>query len=99
MPNETLPNFLFNWWDKFQHLFAFFYLIILRWIAYGTTNCSTFLALSIFGGGIEFLQLLIGWRNGDFYDWMSDLLGLLIGYVLIKCIVKIKVHFSSSPPR
>jgi VanZ family protein len=74
-----LPQF-----DKLEHCGA--YLLMTSWFAAALPGRGwlVFLVLvfAALGGLIEILQYLTGWRDGDWWDWAADCLGvaLAIGY-------------------
>ncbi len=74
-----LPQF-----DKLEHGGA--YLLLTAWFAAALPGrrwlVFLVLAFAALGGLIEILQYLTGWRDGDWWDWAADCLGiaLAIGY-------------------
>lgn len=83
MPTQMLPGVALDLWDKAQHLLVFLYLTILGCMAY-RSPFRLLLALIIFGGLIEILQRLSGWRFGDWLDLLADLLGVLLGLAIYR---------------
>jgi VanZ family protein len=91
MTVEFLPPNVFDWWDKLQHALAFGVLTLLGLVAYGRSAPSTMwmvIAILIYGALIEILQALSGWRYGEFWDWLADLLGVAIGWGIFAYIQK-----------
>ena len=76
----TIPHF-----DKVVHFGMFFILgIIMSAIKYAKPSKFNTLWLPVlaiaYGGIIELIQLqFIYKRNGDFIDWLADIIGLFIG--------------------
>jgi VanZ family protein len=74
-----LPQF-----DKLEHGGA--YLLMTAWFAAAlpgrTWLVSLALAFAALGGLVEILQYMTGWRDGDWWDWAADCLGIVlaIGY-------------------
>ena len=83
IPTSYLLSGLFNWWDKAQHIFAFFYLSGLGILAYQKAVGRVAIGLLIYGALIEVLQWLTGWRSGCLADWLADGVGILIGGALM----------------
>jgi len=79
MPKEQTPIIL-DFWDKAQHVTAFFVLGVLGLLVYCGLRLQVFLYLSAFGAGIELLQWAGGLRVGSWGDWLADLAGLMIAY-------------------
>jgi len=77
--------------DVTLHLLAYFILTLLVWLVrYGserpvpwqTKPYWTIVLLAIYGAVDELSQMLVG-RHGDFYDWLSDMAGVLLGLILL----------------
>ena len=83
IPMTYLPSGLFDWWDKAKHVIAFFCLSGLGILAYQKAAVKVAAGLFLYGGVIEILQWLTGWRSGEFADWVADGIGILIGCPLI----------------
>jgi len=88
IPATFLPSGLFDWWDKAQHLFAFFCLSGLGILAYQKAVVKVAIGLLLYGALIEVLQWLTGWRSGEFADWVADGIGILIGCPLINKLIQ-----------
>ncbi len=81
-PRGSLPSHVFEWWDKAQHAAAFATLMLLgRW-AYPDSKLALPLGLLALGAGIEMAQALMGWRTGDFADWVADAVGVTLVWLL-----------------
>lgn len=83
LPTEYLNEDVFDWWDKLQHALAFSTLTQIAHFAYPSKLFQISVALLIYGGLIEILQSLTGWRQGDVGDWLADGIGVLICSLLI----------------
>lgn len=79
LPGEQLPQEL-HFWDKAQHALGFAGLAFLGLQVGARRPLRTLAALALFGLGIEWAQSLTGWRQGDWQDWLADLVGLLMGW-------------------
>ncbi len=79
VPSEQVPS-AFHFWDKAQHALGFAGLAFLGLLAYPGRLPRVMLGLALFGAGIEVVQGLTGWRQGDWQDWIADCAGLVIGY-------------------
>ncbi len=70
--------------DKIQHALIFFILTVSGCLAFKQKIWAVILGLAIFGAIIEVLQAtLTTTRTGDFYDWLADIAGILIGLMII----------------
>ena len=88
IPISYLPSDLFDWWDKAQHVFAFFCLSGLGILAYQKQMGKVAIGLFFYGGLIEILQWLTGWRSGEILDWLADSIGVLLGCVFMKILIQ-----------
>jgi VanZ family protein len=79
LPKEQVPIIL-DFWDKAQHVAAFFVLGVLGLLVYFGRKVRVLLGLSMFGACIELLQWIGGVRTGSPGDWVADLAGLAIAY-------------------
>lgn len=86
IPAAYLSSGLFDWWDKAQHVFAFFWLSSMGIFAHQKSVGKVVIGLLIYGGLIEVLQWLTGWRSGEFADWVADGIGILIGGTLMNVL-------------
>lgn len=78
VPVDQLPSGL-DFWDKAQHALGFTALAFLGLLAYPGRTSFVIVGLMLFGAGIECAQELSGWRQGDWVDWLADIVGVLIG--------------------
>jgi VanZ family protein len=88
-PAPYLPPDLFDWWDKAQHAIGFGTLAVLAVLAY--PDVSKFrigLLLVALGVLIEVLQHLGGYRFGDWQDAVADGVGVVLGLVLARGVLK-----------
>ena len=88
IPATPLPSGLFDWWDKAQHVFAFFFLSGLGILAYQKAVVKVAIGLLLYGALIEVFQWLTGWRSGEFADWAADGIGILIGSPLLNRLIQ-----------
>ncbi len=88
MPSSSLPQAVL-FWDKAQHSLAFTLLAINGCLAFPRFLTKVLLGLIVHGAAIELLQSLL-WLGpyGDVYDWLADILGILIGYSVYQLSVK-----------
>jgi len=77
-PIEQLPPQALNVWDKAQHALGFGWLALWGMLAFPTRQWETALALIVWGGVIELLQIATGWRYGEWLDWLADGIGILL---------------------
>ena len=88
IPTAYLSSGLFDWWDKAQHVFAFFFLSGLGILAYQKAVVKVAIGLLLYGSLIEVFQWLTGWRSGEFADWAADGIGILIGSPLLNRLIQ-----------
>ncbi len=71
--------------DKIKHAGAFFVYSLLMDRAFNSPE-SGLIVLSgfLFGAFIEFVQLFIPWRHGEYWDLMANLAGLLLGVLILQ---------------
>ena len=86
LPTVYLPSELFDWWDKAQHVIAFFFLSILGILAHQKFIGKVVIGLFLYGGLIEILQWFTGWRSDEFVDWLADGIGIVLGGTLMKVL-------------
>jgi VanZ family protein len=79
LPVEQLPQAA-HFWDKAQHALGFAALAFLGLQVGARRPLGTLLALAVLGLGIEWAQSLTGWRQGDWQDWLADVVGLVLGW-------------------
>ena len=82
-----LPSGLFNWWDKAQHVLAFFCLSGLGILSYPKSITKLSLGLLMYGGLIEIIQWITGWRSGESADWLADGIGILLSVITLKIFI------------
>lgn len=87
---QTLPS---TGWDKSNHALAFVALFLLGDAAYPRNAASIALSLLAFGGLIEILQSMTGYRFAEWADLLADGVGLLIGCLL----AQLKSGFCGAP--
>lgn len=78
VPVHHVPS-AFSFWDKAQHALGFAGLAFLGLMAYPGRNVRVLFSLLLLGAGIEVVQGLTGWRQGDWQDWVADCAGLIMG--------------------
>ena len=83
-----MPAIVFTWWDKAEHAVAFAVLLIFGTIAYPTRLWLVIVGLILYGGGIEVAQTTTGWRYGDFWDWVADIVGVLLAAPFAALLIK-----------
>jgi len=88
-PAPYLPPALFDWWDKAQHAIGFGTLAVLAVLAYpNVSKLRIGLMLVASGVLIEVLQHLGGYRFGDRQDAVADGVGVVLGLVLARGLLK-----------
>lgn len=82
LPVEQLPQEV-HFWDKAQHALGFAALGFLG-LQVGTRRPLRMgVALALLGLAIEWAQSLTGWRQGDWQDWLADVVGLVLGWLCL----------------
>jgi VanZ family protein len=88
IPTQQLPPLVLDLWDKAQHAFAFAGLFVLgRW-AYPRRGIFVAFGLLLLGGAIELLQWQTGWRIGEWADWIADGVGVLLGWIWMRYLLR-----------
>lgn len=96
--NLSIPNFQFKWHDKLAHIveFAILAILLFRALKYSSIKFFqqgkywlTFLGGSLYGLSDEIHQSFVPGRTADVYDWIADVIGIL----LIICFFKKRTAF------
>lgn len=98
IPTDAIPQ-LFKLQDKLEHFVAYFILAVLisltihfqekfihlkKWFI-----IYSILVLIVYAALDELHQMIIPGRIADFYDWSADVIGGIIGILLINKIIKV----------
>ena len=78
VPVDQIPS-TFHFWDKAQHALGFTALTGLGLLAYPARQGAVLCGLLLLGAGIECAQAMTGWRQGDWHDWVADVVGIALG--------------------
>ncbi len=79
MPSYAVPK-AFDFYDKAQHGLMFSTLTMAGLLAYPKRVKTTVWGLVCYGGLMEVLQsLLTTTRHGDWFDWLADSVGIIVG--------------------
>ncbi|MBQ5778925.1 MAG: VanZ family protein [Paludibacteraceae bacterium] len=91
---SDVQQFFFSHFDKFVHFVCYLVLSFVFMYNFGRVTSKTiFISLFfsiIYGGIIELIQqyfLLL--RTGDLYDFLSDIIGAIIGVIIFLLIEKV----------
>jgi VanZ family protein len=76
-PQFPLPT---TGWDKSNHVMVYAVLAMLGCMSYPQSKAPVLLGLLVYGGVIELLQGLTGYRSAEWLDVIADGLGLLVGW-------------------
>jgi VanZ family protein len=88
MPAEEMPNALI-FWDKLQHALCFSTLTLVGLFGYMHQLKQVCIGLCLYGALIELMQAyLTTTRHGDWFDWLADTIGIVIGFGLFLLIRK-----------
>ncbi|MBF0413860.1 MAG: VanZ family protein [Desulfamplus sp.] len=92
IPTAAIPD-VFNFWDKAQHALAFGILALIGCLAYPQQWKKIFIGLIIYGAAIEIMQAaLTSTRFGDCFDWIADMIGVVIGSGCYALFIKEKLE-------
>lgn len=75
-PSEDVPT---AFWDKANHALAFAAMSFSARFAFPRHFWPSMLGLAAFGFGIEVVQFFLPGRNSEWFDLLSDLVGIAIG--------------------
>lgn len=85
LPPASLPP-VHTGWDKADHALTWLGLGLLGMLAWPQRKFRVLAGLVVFGGAVELLQGLTGWRQPEWADLLADLLGLVGAVVLRACL-------------
>jgi hypothetical protein len=90
LPPDYLPavESPFSWRDKALHVAAFAGLCLIGSWAYLRRSYSLMLGLLVLGGAIEIAQFATGWRHMDFWDFVANAVGIMIGRIAFHILRK-----------
>jgi len=78
-------------WDKANHAMAFAVLAMLGCSAFPERKAPVLLGLLAYGGLIELLQSLTGYRTAETLDVVADGVGLLVGWTFTRLLWRIRL--------
>lgn len=70
--------------DKLQHIVSFAGVTFWGLLAFQRYSKSVMLGLAVFGAAMEVLQLLTATRQPSVYDWLADLVGILLAWAVVR---------------
>jgi len=94
-PHPELPRIGLEWEDKVAHILAYFVfgLSVLMFVLTNSNKSDfkfvaiiTILIGSIYGLTDEFHQYFVPGRDVEFFDWVADVIGIVLSLLLIKSI-------------
>lgn len=90
LPTSEIPEITFLWSpDKIVHFGMYAILVILMRLAFFEMKIYNIIGFCIILGIlIEILQPILSDRFFDYYDILANSIGVIIGYILLKFIVK-----------
>jgi VanZ family protein len=76
--------------DKWVHAFLYAVWTVLWKVRRGRTSFPfMLLCMSLWGAGIElFQQYVLTYRSGEWLDWLADIVGIFLGYLLYRMLPK-----------
>jgi VanZ family protein len=78
------PPMITTGWDKSNHLLAFAVMAWLGCKAFPQRLVFILLGLLAYGALIEILQSFTPTRSAEWFDFLADSVGILVGWVLIR---------------
>ena len=79
IPSYKIPK-AFDFYDKAQHVLVFITLTVAGLLAFPKHGKTVAMGLICYGGLMEVLQsLLTTTRHGEWLDWLTDGVGILVG--------------------
>ena len=84
-------------WDKTNHVLAFTLLAMLASRAWPARPGGALAALLAYGGLIELVQSLTGYRSAEWADWLADAIGLLLGWYLMRAARRATARLRTRP--
>jgi VanZ family protein len=72
VPSSWMPN------DKLMHLLVFMVLVLLWQLSFHGRTFAGLVLMSMYGGLIELAQHYLTVRQGDWWDWLADIIGIVI---------------------
>ena len=85
LPPASLPP-VHTGWDKADHALTWMALGLLGMLAWPQRKLRVLAGLVVFGGAVELLQGLTGWRQPEWADLLADVLGLVGAVVVRVCL-------------
>jgi VanZ family protein len=76
VPSSWMPN------DKLMHLGVFMVLMLLWQLSFHGRTLAGLVLMSMYGGLIELAQHYLTVRQGDWWDWLADICGILLALLL-----------------
>jgi VanZ family protein len=76
LPPSSLPP-VQTGWDKADHALAWLALGLLGMLAWPQRKGAVLVGLVAYGGAVELLQGMTGWRQPEWADLLADVLGLV----------------------
>ena len=77
LPPSSLPP-VHTGWDKADHALAWLALGLLGMLAWPRRKAPVLAGLVAYGGAVELLQGMTGWRQPEWADLLADVLGLIV---------------------
>ncbi len=84
------PRMITTGWDKSNHLLAFAVLTCLGCKAFPKRLAIVVPALLAYGALIEIMQSFTKSRSAEWLDLLADMLGILMGWIMIRFFVNTK---------
>jgi VanZ family protein len=100
IPGSSIPEVGFGGVDKFVHIGMFATWVIAMRLDFPRMAAWLAVALGlVFSIFTEVIQLFVEGRSLDFYDVVADSVGLLIGLLLARPVIRIIDRLFNRPPK
>ncbi len=88
-----------QWNDKVQHGVGFFVMALLAYQAHPQVRSAVIIAgLSLFGLAIECVQAYLPHRQFSLLDWVADIVGILLYWLLANLMVRVWLWMHKAAP-
>jgi hypothetical protein len=91
LPIEQLQFPVLNWWDKAQHTVAFVVLTGWTLLLWPNLTLRVLLGMAAFGAVIELAQWAVGWRFAEWADLAADVVGVLMAWLLVSGLRRLRI--------
>lgn len=99
IPADYLAPQITDWWDKAQHALMFLLVGLIGVSGYPLIKGRLAAGLVLYGGVVEIVQSATGWRHGDLFDWLANIVGIVASLACARLIVFLRTRrLLGTPP-